>query len=121
MRIRCIIMSTIKQNKYSAKNVLNKTYVQQKNITQSKMQLKLAIASKSIYEFSEEEKRYYIKCNPEKFSYSDEELVGCDFVTTSVYAELVLTDYFEKKEPLTNETNYLFNFYSAMADEVLDD
>lgn len=82
--------------------------------------IKDIIANKDIYELTDEEKELFIMFFPDKFYHGDEDLGTAEFFTTSPIAELVLSDYFIKKER-TKGMDFLFNLHSPVGDEVLDD
>lgn len=80
--------------------------------------MKDIMANKDIYEFTDNEKELFIEFHPELFRHSEDEIGNAEFITTSPVAELVLSDYFVKKER-TKEMDFRFNFHSDIADDVL--
>lgn len=77
------------------------------------------VATKDIYEFTDEEKELYINFYNELFSHKDDDLGNCEFITSNPVAEAVLSDFFDKKER-TKGMNFLFNFHTKNSKDKLD-
>lgn len=81
--------------------------------------LKEIIATKDIYEFDDKEKELFIEFYPHLFMHNEDDIGNAEFITNSTMAELVLSDYFIKKER-TKGMDFLFNFHFPTGDEVLN-
>ena len=109
---------SINKNYGERKNCVSPEEMRKRKKEETLKMVKELIEKKDIYEFTDKEKELYIQFHPELFCHNEDEIGNAEFITNSPTAELVLSDYFVKKED-TEEKDFQLNFHSSVADEVL--